>query len=130
MRKIKRQFIKMDASIEAWLRAAVRQLVRDLKPERVIVFGSRVYGVPSADSDVDLLIVLPTRERSLAGRQRLVSPYFEPRRYPLDLVVLTPQEFAKRLKDWFDPFLQEVVRQGWVLYEQAPRGRARVGAES
>jgi predicted nucleotidyltransferase len=125
----KRRFITVDPAVEAWLRAAVNQLVRDLKPEKVIVFGSHVYGVPSADSDLDLLIVLPTRERSLAGRQRLVSRYFEPRRYPLDLVVLTPAEFARRLKDWFDPFLQEVVCQGWVLYERAPRGRARVGSE-
>ncbi len=125
----KRRSIKVDPTVEAWLRAAVAQLVRDLKPEKVIVFGSHVYGVPGVDSDLDLLIVLSTEERSLAGRQRLVSQYFEPRRYPLDLVVLTPAEFARRLRNWFDPFLQEVVRRGRVLYERTTRGRAGVGSE-
>ena len=125
----KKQFVRLDPSIAAWLRASVQQLVRELKPERVIVFGSHVYGQPSVDSDLDLLVVLPTRESSLAERQRQVSRYFEPRRYPLDLIVLTSAEFARRLSNWFDPFLQEVVRQGWVLYERASRGRAHVGAK-
>lgn len=130
MKRNKGQFIKMDPGVAAWLRAAVRQLVRELRPEKVIVFGSHVYGTPHADSDLDLLIVLSTRERSLAKRYRSVSRYFEPRRYPLDLIVLTPEEFSKRLNDWFDPFLQEVVCQGQVLYERATRGRTRVGPES
>ncbi len=125
----KKRFIKLASSVEAWLRACVRRLVHELNAERVIVFGSHVYGKPSTESDLDLLIVLATSEKSLARRQQLVSRYFEPRRYPLDLIVLTPSEFAKRLNTWFDPFLQEVVRQGWVLYERSSRGRARLGSE-
>jgi predicted nucleotidyltransferase len=129
MRRRKRQFIKLAPAVEAWLRTCVHRLVRELNAERVIAFGSHVYGEPSADSDLDLLIVLATEEKSLAGRQQLVSRYFEPRRYPLDLIILTPSEFAKRLNTWFDPFLQEVVCQGWVIYERSSRGRARLGAK-
>lgn len=126
--KIKDQFApKMDVTVETWLMAAVRRLVHELKPEKVILFGSHVYGKPSPDSDLDLLVVLATRERSLAGRQTQVSRYFEPRRYPLDLIVLTPVEFAKRLNDWFDPFVQEVVYRGWILYERRAQGRRRMG---
>jgi predicted nucleotidyltransferase len=125
----KKRLIKLAPSVETWLRAAAHRLVTELNPERVIVFGSHVYGQPDADSDLDMLVVLATRERSLSRRQRQVSRYFEPRRYPLDLIVLTPSEFARRINDWFDPFLQEVVRRGWVLYEQTTRGRARVGAK-
>lgn len=34
-------------------------LVREFHPTQVILFGSRVYGNPRPDSDVDLLVVMP-----------------------------------------------------------------------
>lgn len=126
---MERKLVVKDRKLEAWLREGVRQLVQELHPQKVILFGSHAYGKPTADSDLDLLIVLTTKEKSLAGRYRLVSPFFEPRRYPMDLIVLSPQELEKRLNEceWFDPFLHEVVRRGVVLYEQGARGRARLG---
>jgi predicted nucleotidyltransferase len=39
----------------------VRALVDRFQPERVILFGSYAYGTPNADSDVDLLVVMPAR---------------------------------------------------------------------
>jgi len=124
---MERGWIVKDRKLEAWLMEGVRQLVQELRPQKVILFGSHAYGEPTADSDLDLLIVLPTKEKSLAGRYRLVSPFFEPRRYPMDLIILSPQELEKRLNEWFDPFLREVVHRGVILYEQSARGRAYLG---
>src|ERR687888_364046 len=36
----------------------VRRIVAALHPDKIILFGSYVYGTPSGDSDVDLLIIL------------------------------------------------------------------------
>jgi hypothetical protein len=33
------------------------------KPQRIILFGSHAYGSPPADSDVDLLVVMPKARR-------------------------------------------------------------------
>ncbi len=33
------------------------------KPQRIILFGSHAYGSPTADSDVDLLVVMPKARR-------------------------------------------------------------------
>ena len=43
-----------------------RQLVKQFKPERIILFGSYAYGKPGKDSDVDLLVVL--RHESVAAK--------------------------------------------------------------
>lgn len=37
----------------------VRRLVEALRPERIYLFGSRARGEAGADSDYDLLVVLP-----------------------------------------------------------------------
>ena len=34
-------------------------IVREFAPLQVILFGSYAYGTPTADSDVDLLVVMP-----------------------------------------------------------------------
>ena len=41
------------------IRRVTEALVREFQPSRVILFGSRVYGTPRPDSDVDLLVVMP-----------------------------------------------------------------------
>jgi predicted nucleotidyltransferase len=41
------------------LAEVTRRLVEELDPDQVILFGSRAWGTPDPDSDVDLLLVLP-----------------------------------------------------------------------
>jgi uncharacterized protein len=112
------------------LRAAVRRWVWQIAvkfcPERVILFGSQAYGRPHAESDVDILVVMPAaNEVNQSIRMRLaVEPPF-----PLDLIVRTPRHLQRGLEDG-DPFLREVIARGKVLYEEGrravgPKGRSR-----
>ena len=39
----------------------IQRIVKRFRPERIILFGSYAYGVPHADSDVDILVVMPAR---------------------------------------------------------------------
>jgi len=41
------------------IHAMVRRIVRQFRPERVILFGSHARGEAGPDSDVDLLVVMP-----------------------------------------------------------------------
>jgi predicted nucleotidyltransferase len=102
----------------AAIREYVRQVVETFHPERVILFGSHAYGRPDADSDVDLLVVMPAKnELSMMGRirQALHAPF------PMDLLVCTPDNLAKWLA-WNDGFLKEVVEKGIVLHDAAGPG--------
>ena len=54
--------IGSDKPISETLPIAVDHLARELKPHKVILFGSYAYGHPTPDSDVDLLVVMNTNE--------------------------------------------------------------------
>jgi len=47
------------ARMDPALAEIVRRLVEALRPERIYLFGSRARGDVGADSDYDLLVVLP-----------------------------------------------------------------------
>jgi predicted nucleotidyltransferase len=44
------------------IQAFVDQVAQRFAPLRVILFGSHAYGNPTADSDVDLMVVMPHRD--------------------------------------------------------------------
>ena len=72
------------------LPAVALRIAQTLRPDKIILFGSYAYGRPTADSDVDLLVVMNTRLRP--RQQRLViSRALSPHPFPMDILVKTPQ---------------------------------------
>src|ERR1700682_5381321 len=136
----KRHTIEQSAPAR-WYRGAdipmrlIRRFARDVaerfQPEKIILFGSYAFGQPHADSDVDVLVIMPTRnELDLAVKICVAVEYH----FPVDLLVRTPKNLAWRLAEG-DSFLREVMDRGKVLYEKtdgrlAPQGRARLSRRS
>src|SRR5258708_11208362 len=100
------------------IRKYARRVAEQFNPDRVILFGSYAYGIPTPDSDVDLLVVMPTRDQF--GQAARIAESID-RGFPLDLLVRTPHVLEQRLR-WGDGFLGEIVGRGKVLYEKADRG--------
>jgi len=96
---------------------AVKRLVAELKPEKIILFGSYAYGNPTPDSDVDLLIVMETRARPI-DRYVTASNVLYPREFPVDIVVKTPREIQAEFKKKSNFFMREVLAKGKVIYER------------
>jgi predicted nucleotidyltransferase len=109
------------------IRRYARAVAERFAPEKIILFGSHAYGKPHADSDVDILVVMPAARNEIDQAIRIdraVDPEF-----PLDLIVFAPKNVAWRLKEG-DSFLREIMTKGKVLYEKAdgPMGtKGRVG---
>ena len=103
-------------SVGRSLRPAIQKVVDELRPEKIILFGSYAYGKPTPHSDVDLLIILKTNA-SLKERSWMVSRLLLPRPFPVDILVKTPKEIEKALKSG-DFFLREILTRGKVLYER------------
>ena len=80
-----------------------------------MLFGSYAYGKPTEHSDVDLLVIMK-RTRLKGERMSVRIRLAIPRDFPLDLLVRTPADVAKRLR-WRDPFMCELLDKGKVLYE-------------
>src|SRR5258707_806370 len=96
----------------AQIRAFSKAVVREFRPQKIILFGSYAYGKPMDDSDVDLLIIMPFNRKQ--GRKSLEIRQRIPADFPMDLIVRTPEFIAQRLK-WRDCFTQEILSKGKVL---------------
>jgi predicted nucleotidyltransferase len=104
----------------AAIRCFARQIAERFHPEKIILFGSYAYGRPHNESDVDLLVIMPTR--NAIDQAIRIDLAFE-RPFALDVHVRTPYQIKQGLKegdcDWF---LREIIEKGKVLYE-AENGR-------
>src|SRR2546430_2978812 len=96
------------------IRRFAKEVAQRFRPEKIILFGSHAYGTPHADSDVDILVVMPARNQidQAVRTDRVTDPPF-----PLDLIVRSPRTLAWRLAER-DSFLQEVMAKGKILYEK------------
>jgi predicted nucleotidyltransferase len=101
----------------------VRRLVEHYRPQKVILFGSRAWGTPDRESDVDLLLIKETEVRLIDRRRAVRKLLFETGGVPfaLDLLVYTPAEVQRRL-EIADPFIGEIIQRGQVLYDAADAG--------
>src|ERR1700738_1539034 len=94
------------AEPQQWYRGAdipmrvIRRFARDVAekfhPERIILFGSHAYGTPHADSDVDILVIMPARnqlDQAFKIRLAVQAPF------PLDLIVRKPRNIRWRLDE-------------------------------
>lgn len=80
--------------------------IGEFRPDKFILFGSYAYGAPNADSDVDLLVVMPARDHiSQAVKIRLALPAPP---FALDLLVRSPEKLQRRLAEG-DSFLSETA---------------------
>jgi predicted nucleotidyltransferase len=99
------------------LRPAIQKIATELKPEKIVLFGSYAYGTPNPHSDVDLLVIMETKA-SPKDRSWAVSRLLLPRPFPVDILVKTPKEVEKALKTG-DFFLKEILTRGKVLYDRS-----------
>ena len=97
------------------IRAFSRAVARQFLPQKIVLFGSYGYGKPTENSDVDLLVIM-SRTRERGERMSVRIRHAISRDFPLDLLVRTPGDVARRLR-WGDPFICELLEKGRVLYE-------------
>ena len=104
------------------IRLVCNRIVREFRPQKVILFGSYAYGRPTPDSDVDLLVIMPLRGRAIDQAIAISSRLDH--RFPIDLLVRSPEEVRRRL-GLNDFFLLEITQKGKVLYESTDAGVGR-----
>jgi len=76
--------------IDRTVAAMAHRIARGFRPEKVILFGSRATGKAGADSDVDLLVVMPLTA-SKATHELEIRAALRGYRTPKDVIVTTPR---------------------------------------
>src|SRR5437016_5296765 len=122
--KSKRKGDKLHQEPSRWYRGAdipirlirkfARQVAERFHPDQIILLGSYAYGTPHADSDVDILVVMPCRNQ-LDQAVKIHSTLLPP--FPLDIIVCKPHNMKWRLEAG-DSFLGDITTRGKVLYEK------------
>ena len=98
------------------IREWCENVAREFRPERIVLFGSYAYGLPTEDSDVDVLVVMALARgqrdvrQAAAIRERVRAPF------PMDIIVRSPEEIARRLAQG-DGFIGDILRYGQLMYE-------------
>lgn len=92
----------------------VGEVVRQFRPDRIVLFGSHAAGTARKDSDVDLLVVM--RHKGAAAEQAARIRCSIRAGFPLDIVVRSPAAIRKRLA-MGDGFIRDILEQGKVLHE-------------
>ncbi|MFH0963181.1 MAG: nucleotidyltransferase domain-containing protein [Planctomycetota bacterium] len=106
----------MDAS-DKTIGEITERIRRAVKPDRLILFGSRARGDATSGSDYDLLIIAPSdlpRWRRAVALYRLLAGLGVPK----DILWWTPEE----VEEWRgvrSHFINTALREGKVLYERS-----------
>jgi predicted nucleotidyltransferase len=99
---------------EEAIRNFADEIARRYSPEKIILFGSYARGTANEDSDVDMLVMMNFEGRGVHKAVEIRTSIDH--HFPLDLLVRKAADVAWRIKE-NDFFLQDVIKEGKVLYE-------------
>lgn len=104
----------MNRAVDETVEQIVRRIVEAIRPEKVFLFGSRVTGTPTSESDIDLL-VLYRGAKTPREVQVDIHRLFERPRFSLDVFVLNPEDFETQ-KGVANTLAREVNERGLLCY--------------
>ena len=92
-----------------------RRIGRQFHPDRVVLSGSYAAGTATTDSDVDLLVIMPFKGKSLHMSLAILNHLDE--RFPVDVITRRPADVRRRYAQC-DPLVRKAIDHGKVLYER------------
>lgn len=107
--------------------------LKNIKPYKIILFGSKAYGTSDNDSDIDLIVV--TNDDYLSKTYKEKSDVYLKvsnaltdlsKNTPIDLIAYTKPMY-ERFNKLGSLFSKEIIQKGKVLYEADSEGMAEQG---
>jgi predicted nucleotidyltransferase len=113
---------KRDASLKAvktiqpgLLEKAVERLKSEFQPEQIWLFGSHAWGTPTEDSDVDLMVIVPSSDERPIRRMQRAQRCLRGIGFAKDVLVNTRSEFD-RYRHLNASLSHRISEQGRKLY--------------
>jgi len=105
------------APIQGIIEEMKRRIVEAVHPHQIILFGSHARGTAGPDSDVDLLVVMPTGD---GKRKKAVQIYTLLAGMGLskDIVIVTLDEIEK-YRHTPGTIIYPALKEGKIIYERA-----------
>jgi predicted nucleotidyltransferase len=96
---------------------AVEVLAKEMRPRKIILFGSTARGKAGPDSDIDLLVVIE-RFDSRSAEMNRASALLAPLRIDADVLVYAQLEF-EQWGEVVNHVINEALLDGRVVYDAA-----------
>jgi predicted nucleotidyltransferase len=98
----------------------VEKIVREIQPEKIILYGSYARGDFHKDSDLDLFIIKDSEESSRMLERR-VDDLLGRKLFSLELRIRKPSEVAWNFRAQNPFYLYHIFKDGKVLYDKNTR---------
>ncbi|MCX7045760.1 MAG: nucleotidyltransferase domain-containing protein [Candidatus Sumerlaeota bacterium] len=98
------------------LKEIIRRIVEATRPRRIILFGSVGRGQMTKNSDIDLMVVMPTGTHRRHTAQFLYDQ-LSGVGIPVDIMVATEDDL-ERHRDTCGLVYREALREGEVIYDE------------
>ena len=96
------------------VKQAIKRILEVVQPKRIILFGSAARGKIHANSDIDLLVVIPSGMHRRNTAQKIYRNLVG-LGYAADIVVVTEDD-VERFKDNSGMIIQPALKEGKLLY--------------
>lgn len=101
------------------MKKIIKNIIENIKanyqPEMILIFGSYAKGTPSKESDIDILLVKETDKHPIW--RRVEAQLAIKAALPLDILVYTPQEFDRFIKDK-NSFFYNIYTSGKIVFNK------------
>lgn len=94
----------------------VRRISTQFNPDKIILFGSYARNEAHANSDADVLVIMPV-QGSRRRQATLIDQALMGVDLPADIFVVTPQEL-ERDREQIGTLIHPALKEGKVLYER------------
>lgn len=97
------------------LKEIARRIVEGIHPEKIILFGSRAWGIPDEWSDVDLFVIVDHSDDPSYERARRVYSFLHGVGIPVDVIVRTREE-VESSREVVTSLTRAALDRGRTLY--------------
>lgn len=102
-------------SIKKYLESVKKRIIKEINPEKIILFGSYARGDYNKDSDIDLLFVVNDGIESIRNIKYKIEDELSDRIFPLDILVYTKEKLEDE-KDIVGTLSYHVKKEGQIIY--------------
>jgi len=105
----------MTSALDTILQEMTRRLVAEFQPTQIFLFGSHAWGQPTEDSDVDLLVIVESSDKSPRQRRLQARRCLRDLSTPKDILVETQAE-VERAGSVYATLESAILERGVKLY--------------
>jgi len=100
------------------IQSIIQRLVEALSPLKIYLFGSYAYGIPQADSDYDLFIIIDDVHKDLYSQTvRAYQAIRHAHLHPVDIIIQNSSAYEAKKDEPQNIIENEVYKKGKLLYD-------------